>query len=347
MTLLPVPLAARLKSLFAILRASARRRFDVLGLGEISHDLVLQLAPGVALAAALPDKLSAQAMTTLGGGQIATALVAAQRLGLRTALVGAVGDDAAGREQLAELSAEGVDHRGVAVCAGAQTRLALILVDAQGDRRVLEWRHPRLQPPAEAPTRATLEACRILHVDGTYPLAAVAAARRAKAAGTLVSLDLDRVPGESRSALGELVALADLCVVCARFPGELTGEADPDRAALLLAERTAGLVVVTRGEAGGVAVVDAELRPFPALPPPALVDTTACGDTFHAALLTHLLACADQPPAAAAAQLFSALRFASTAAALKCQDLGRRGCPRRLEVEALLAALPATAFPSH
>ena len=60
-----------------------------------------------------------------------------------------------------------------------------------------------------------------------------------------------------------------------------------------------------------------------------MVDTTACGDTFHAAFLCALLEA--QPPR-------QALRFANAAAALKCRDLGRRGCPTRAEVNALFAA---------
>lgn len=339
----------------AALRTSRGRALDVLGIGEISHDLVLQLPPPTALRAPLPDKVSAQALTTLGGGQIATAMVAARRLGLRAGLCGAVGEDAVGRELLAELAAEGVELRGVAVCAQAQTRLALVLVDAHGDRRVLEWRHPRLQPRADEPAAADFFAVRAVHLDGTYPQASLRAARLAKAAGALLSIDLDHVvdgapAGAPAGAVdpgvtAELVALADLCVVSARFPTELTAEPDPDRAVLRLAARTQGFVVVTRGEAGGVAVIAGALHTFPALRPPVLLDTTACGDTFHAALLAYLIGRADQDPASGSApatalseaELASAaLRFASAAAALKCGALGRRGCPTRTQVDGFL-----------
>ena len=343
----------------AALRASRGRPLDVLGIGEISHDLVLQLPPPTALRAPLPDKLSAQALTSLGGGQIATAMVAARRLGLRTGLCGAVGDDAAGRELLAELAAEGVALAGVARCAQAQTRLALVLVDAHGDRRVIEWRHPQLQPRAAEPTAADFGAVRAVHLDGTYPQVSLRAARLTKTTKYLVSLDLDRCLEERRAhgptpsdaadpcVTAELVTLADLCVVSARFPTEFTAEPDPDRAALKLAARAAGFVVVTRGDAGGVAVIAGELHAFPALRPPVLLDTTACGDTFHAALLAYLIGQAEPDPAGATAEAelaAAALRFASAAAALKCGALGRRGCPTRAEVERFLGpAAPAAA----
>lgn len=325
----------------ATLQKSRGRALDVLGVGEISHDLVLQLPPSMLLRAPLPDKLSAQALTTLGGGQIATAMVAARRLGLRAGLCGAVGDDAVGREQLAELASEGVELRWVAVCAGVQTRLAMILVDERGDRRVLEWRHPQLHPRPDEPAAADFFTTRAVHLDGTYPRVSLRAAQRAKAAGALVSIDLDYVCPHDRDATAALCALADLCVVPARFPPELTGEANADRAALALAQKTAGLVVVTHGEAGAVVVVDGAVQRFAARRPLAMVDTTACGDTFHAALLMYLIDQVDsQAPSrqAAADATFAAelttgaLRFASAAAALKCRDLGRRGCPTRAQV---------------
>ncbi len=284
--------------------------------------------------------------------------------GLRAGLCGAVGEDAAGRQQLAELAAEGVDLGEVSICPQAQTRLALILVDAGGERRVVEWRHPALHPGAEVPAAAALFDTRAVHLDATFPLVSQRAARLAKAAGTLISIDLDRARPADHAVLAELLELADLCVVSSRFPSEFTAESDADRAVLRLAERTAGFVVVTRGEAGGVAVIDGALRPFPALPPPALLDTTACGDTFHAALLAYLLgrAAHDDLASSAARQAerrvgspasrpdsaaesgpvprwADALRFASAAAALKCRDLGRRGCPTRAQVESFLATV--------
>jgi sugar/nucleoside kinase (ribokinase family) len=68
----------------------------------------------------------------------------------------------------------------------------------------------------------------------------------------------------------------------------------------------------------------------PAFPAERVVDTTACGDTFRAALLVALLD--GLRPA-------EGLRFANAAASLKTRDLGRRGCPRRAEVNALMARL--------
>ncbi|MFO0573162.1 MAG: carbohydrate kinase family protein [Polyangia bacterium] len=354
-----------LSHLLSRLAASVGRPIDVLGVGECSQDLVLRLPAGVALDRPLPEKLCAAELVVLGGGQIATALVAARRLGRSAAFCGAVGDDAIGREVLAELGREGVLTPCVRVCAGATTRSAVLLVDAAGERVVLEVRHPALGPGEAAPDEHLVATARTLHVDGTFPAASLAAARLARRHGTLVSVDLDRpFPG-----VEELLELADVCAVSASFPEQLFGETG-EQAALRLRERAAQaqVVLVTRGERGCLLVGEApgpserastavpagpRLRAVPAFVPPLLRDTTACGDTFHAALLVALLRRADAPAAPALPPLLQhehdeetllqLVRFAQAAAALKCRDLGRRGCPWLDEVTAFLRAAPEPA----
>lgn len=333
-------------------RATAQRPLDVLGIGECSADLVLKLPTGVSLSQALPDKLSATEFLQLGGGQIATAMVAAQRLGLRTALSTAVGDDARSAQLLQELAQEGVQLTAVQLCAGLPSRTALLLVDATGDRRVLEWRDPGLNLPTSRLTPDLIASARVLHVDLTYPEASLHAAALAKQLGTLISVDLDQATPEA----AQLLALADLCVVSEEFPKLLTGQPDPEQAALQFAKACGGLPVVTRGPAGCIALLSAQSTTstapqltklvVPALTPPVLLDTTACGDTFHAALIAALLQAATAEASDLAnqrdqRQLTTWLHFACAAAALKCRDLGRRGCPTAAEVAAFVRQHPA------
>jgi len=74
-------------------------RFDVLGIGENATDTVLQLPQFPALGSKV-EMLGAQ---ILPGGQVATALIACQRWGLRTHYVGVVGDDSAAEIHRREL----------------------------------------------------------------------------------------------------------------------------------------------------------------------------------------------------------------------------------------------------
>jgi ribokinase len=165
----------------------------------------------------------------------------------------------------------------------------------------------------------------VLHLDATEPAYAMLAALHARQHGTLVSLDLDHpVPG-----LEELLPLCDVCITARGVPEQLTGESNLEPALRRLAEKTGGLVGCTLDADGAALLDDGHLLLSPAFPVDNMVDTTACGDTFHGAFLAALIE--EQTPA-------GALRFANAAAALKCRDLGRRGCPTRAEVNALLAS---------
>jgi sugar/nucleoside kinase (ribokinase family) len=299
-----------------------RREFDVVGFGECSVDevwIVPSLEPG-----AIAGKLRAHKRDRLGGGQIATAMVAASRLGLRAAFAATVGDDGAAGEIVGGLEAEGVDVAAVHRFPRAATRVALLLVDERGQRVVIE--SPRgASAPAPPMLRDRVAQARIVHLDVTEPAYAMLAAHHARERGTLVSLDIDHpAPG-----LDELLPLVDLCITSRGVPEQLTGESNLEAALRRLADKTGGLVGCTLDGDGAALLDDGHLILSPAFPVDHMVDTTACGDTFHAAFLCALLEA--QPPR-------QALRFANAAAALKCRDLGRRGCPTRAEVNALLAA---------
>ena len=293
---------------------------DVVGLGECSVDLVCLMprhpAPG--------DKLRLTGATWQGGGQVATAMAACARLGLRARFIGVVGDDPAGARTLAELAAVGVDTSPVKVVAGAASRQAVVLVDAASGERTILWHRDERARLTPDDLDATVASGRVLHVDATMPAAALAAARTARRAGALVSLDVDTVgPG-----VEELVALADLCVVPAGFARALGGTADPAAALRALAGRCPGFAVVTLGADGAIALVDGQVVHEPACGV-TVVDTTGAGDVFHAAAIVARLG--GLPPR-------ELLRFSNAAAALATRAPGARGAlPTRAEVDELLA----------
>ena len=301
---------------------SERRDFDVVGFGECSIDevwVVPSLEPG-----ALTGKLRAHKRDRLGGGQIATAMVACARLGLRAAFCATAGDDGDAAEVIDGLTDESVDVAGVQRFARATTRVALILVDERGQRVVIE-NGRGASAPAPPLLRERVAQARIVHLDVTEPAYAMLAAHHARETGTLVSLDVDHpAPG-----LDELLPLVDVCITSRGVPEQLTGESNLEAALRALAAKTSGLVGCTLDGDGAALLDDGHLILSPAFPVDHMIDTTACGDTFHAAFLCALLEA--QPPR-------QALRFANAAAALKCRDLGRRGCPTRAEVNALLAS---------
>jgi sulfofructose kinase len=297
---------------------------DVVGLGECSVDEVWMVPSRPAWG----SKLHASRREQLGGGQVATALVAAARLGLHAAYLGAVGDDLGGKLVLDGLAGERVDVSHVRVVAGGATRSALILVDGEtGERTVVEHLDKRVHVPHDQIDGAAIARARVLHLDATQIATSLQAAKIARAHGVVVSIDVDHV----RPGLDELLELVDICVTSEVVPHQVTGEKDLEQALRKLAGRTGPFVCCTLGPRGAAALDyrdgDSHMLLSPAFDVP-VVDTTACGDTFHAAVIAALLD---------GQTVGETLRFANAAAGLKCRDLGRRGCPTRAEVHALLA----------
>jgi sugar/nucleoside kinase (ribokinase family) len=293
---------------------------DLLGIGQCSIDHVCTVE-------GLPRFTGKEAMLAyelLPGGQVATALLAGARLGLRSAFVGAVGSDPAAPLVLAPLEAAGVDTRGVRRVAGAATRLAVILVDRQsGERTVLWYRDPRLRLRVEDVSTERIARARCVLLDGDDPEVAAHAARTAREAGVPVVLDVDALsPG-----IETLLTHADYPVVSRHFAESLGGDGRVRSGLDRLLALGARLAVATLGERGALARSrDAEF----ASPPFAIVprDTTGAGDVFHAAFVWGLLEGLEPAPL---------LRAANAAAALSCRALGAQGgLPTRKELEVFL-----------
>jgi sulfofructose kinase len=296
------------------------KTFDVVGLGEYSLDRLCLLPRHPELG----EKVEASVMETRGGGQIATAMAACAMLGLRTRYLGPVSDDEAGQQTLDELDEIGVDTTVAHFLHGVPTREAVVLVDQRtGERTVLGHRDERfVLSGAKLNLEAALSA-RVLHLDASQPEAALHCARKAQGEGVLVSVDLDTVG----PAVDELFGLSDLCIVPARFALELTAAAEPAAALRRLCSRSRGLVVVTAGAEGALTLAGDAVVRVPAFPV-GVLDTTGCGDVFHAAAIVALLR--GLPPR-------ELLRFANAAAGLASRALGARGSlPTLSEVQALL-----------
>jgi sulfofructose kinase len=279
-----------------------------------------------------PVKLRALASLHVGGGMAATAAVAAARLGGRVAFWGRIGEDRAGEAIRAGLADEGVDVAGLHRIPGAVSSTSAIIVDAAGERLIVNHRGEGLAAnPAWLPLGKVAAADAVL-ADLRWPEGALALFGAARAAGVSTVLDIDADPGPQLAAL---LRLTDHAVFSTLGLGEFAPGAD--LAAALAAARAAGARIagVTRG-ADGFLWLDADggVRHQPRFPVRA-VDTTGAGDAFHGA---YALAVAERQPVAAAA------RFAAAVAALKCtRPGGRAGLPTRAELCAFLATHPSPA----
>jgi sugar/nucleoside kinase (ribokinase family) len=297
---------------------------DVVGLGQISLDRVWVL-DGALTAPPGPEPPE---LPSRPGGQVATALLALHRLGLRTAFLGAVGDDAAAEAALAPLRRAGVDCVGVKRVRGGRTRQALVRVErSSGERSVHPERDPRVALSPVDLDRGRIVRARALHVDTEDPEASAWAARAAHAAAIPVTLDAARPGPEADAVLPHV----DFAIVSREFA--CPGGEDLEPALAALAARARRMAVVTLGSEGAVASERAggattACAGFAVRPR----DTTGAGDVFHAGFLWALLQ---------GWGLRDVLRAANAAAALSCRGEGAQGAlPDRASLERVLGGAP-------
>ena len=301
---------------------STPRELDLVGLGQSSID-------HVALVDGLPEFATKEpllAYARLPGGQIATALLAAARLGLRGAFLGSVGDDEASLAVLAPLRRAGVDVSGVRVRAGTPTQLAIILVDREsGERTVLWYRDPRLRLRSAELRRDEITRARALHLDAGDPEASAWAGKVAREAGIPVLLDADA----SGPGVDALLAAVDFPIVSRQFAEKHFGTRSVREALRGLVAAGARMGVVTLGSQGAFARLGEREIPSPGFRVEAR-DTTGAGDVFHAAFAWGLLEGLSPERVLAAA---------NAAAAMNCCALGAQGrLPTREELLGFLAS---------
>lgn len=287
---------------------------DVLGIGQNATDTLIELPRFPAF----NSEMEFSSARVLVGGQVATALAACQRWGLRTRYIGKVGDDAAGELQRCELDLTGVESH-LIIVPDCLSQSSYILVDQPtGERTILYRRDERLGLRVEDLRRDWVDSARLVHVDGHNAVAGAAAARWAHEAGAVVTADLDHVyPG-----IDELLAALDYAVTSRSFPEHWTGEPDLFRAMKRIHEQYRNrMICTTLGKEGALAWDGSRFWYAPAYRV-ATVDTTGAGDVFHGAFAYGVLQ--DWPTD-------RLLEFCCAAAGLNCTALGARGGIKSLE----------------
>jgi ribokinase len=264
-----------------------------------------------------------------GGGKGANQAVAAARLGGAVALVGAVGADDAGDGQLAELTAEGIDLSSCARLGDAATGIALIVVDAAGENQiaVASGANERLDGTAVSASLAQMPAADgdVLLTSFELPDEAVDAAVRWAATHGVASIVN---PAPARAIRDSILDAHPILTPNEHEAAQLTGQADPERAARVLQSMTRAPVVVTLGSGGALLLDDEGVATrIPALEVQ-VVDSTGAGDTLNGILAAEL---------ARGSTLEEAVRLAVAGASLSTTRRGARaGMPTRAEIEAVL-----------
>ena len=284
--------------------------FDAVGFGlnAVDHLIVVPEYP------AFDTKIRLLAHEQSAGGQTATAMVALQRLGLKTAYAGRFGSDAEGSFGLATLKDDGVNVDYAEVVEGARNQIAFITIDARNGERTIVWdRDDRLAYRADEAPLEFGPMGQVLHLDAHDPPACLRLAQAAREGGTIVSADIDNV----YDGVTQLLPFIDILIGSKEFPNRVTGIEDPRETLIELRARYGCTIVgMTLGTAGAIVYCEGEFIESHAFEAPGgCKDTTGAGDAFHGGFLYGLLRGDD---------IETSLRFGNAVAAMKCSALGAR-----------------------
>lgn len=312
--------------------------FDIIAVGEILVDLVQT------------GKLSFSGTV---GGAPCNALAQAAKLGSRTAFVGMVGDDSFGRACADQLDKLQIDRTHLAVTTQADTTLAFVSLNDEGERDFAFYRRPG------ADTLFTVKNIPFDQIaqSRVYLFGGVSLSRDPARAAVFYSLfklssspvlkafdpnlrpllweDLDEAKALGRKAMGlcDILKLSDSEAVF------FSGCQNPlDGARALQEEFSIPLVLVSMGSKGCSILLDGQCCHIDAVSAQA-VDTTAAGDSFFGAFLHQLLQNDFTGlDALSPSQIEKAARFAAAAAAITVSRCGSiPALPSLDEVQAVLS----------
>lgn len=306
----------------------------ILVVGSINMDLVVRSprmpSPG--------ETILGSAFKTSPGGKGANQAVAVSRLGGNCRMIGHVGDDAFGEQLLGNLREEGVACDAVDVTPDAPTGVAIIIVDSMGENAIVvaSGANHRVTPDDNIyPNEELFKQADVVLLQLELPLPTVhASIELARRHGAKVILDPAPAPKQMPDALclvdiiSPNVSEAELITGTQARPEE---RVDKQIASDLIA-RGAKAAVLKLGARGSLVVLNDghfyTVAPYKVQ----VVDTTAAGDAFTAAIAVAV---------ARGDGLHAAAKFANAAGALACTQLGAQSAmPTADEVKLLMIDQP-------
>ncbi|MFQ5499116.1 MAG: carbohydrate kinase family protein [Candidatus Zixiibacteriota bacterium] len=290
---------------------------DCLGLGIIPVDFLytVEKYPDV------EQKVDAIDFRMQGGGPVGTAMIGLARLGRKTAMIAAVGDDLMGRLSIDELRAAKVSHRFM-ITKKRPSACASGFIEANSGRRTMVLSRSITVRPSDL-TLVSYPIPAVVHLDGRDMPATMKMARWARRVGAIVSFDI----GSIRNDVTDVLPLVDHLVVADAYAFPYTGRKTARQAIESLAQICPGSIVITEGIKGSTGWEKGTLVHQKAYCVDT-VDTTGAGDAFHAGYLFGLLN---------RCEMCERLRLGAGVAALNCTRLGARsGLPTRRQLSRFL-----------
>lgn len=230
----------------------------------------------------------------ISGGSAANTLAGLAALGAQCAFIGQVADDQLGEVFAHDIRAGGIAFATPARAGDPPTARCLIFVTPDGQRTMNTFLGASQFLPASALDESAIAAAKVLYLEGYLwdPEEPRAAMRRAidaaRAAGRQVAFTLSDafVIARHGDDFRALIEAGEIDILFANHVelAALTGCGDFHDGIKVLQDKVPTLVV-TRSEAGAVAVSGGEYAEVPAEPIERVVDTTGAGDLFAAGFL--------------------------------------------------------------
>ena len=268
------------------------------------------------------ERVVAQQISRAGGGPAAVAAVALSRLGIRSAIVGTIGDDADGKEVLRIFEKEGVDTSGVSI-GNTATAGSVIVASKKNSARAISTRQPVSQSPLNESAKKLISAAEWLHVDHVG-VTRLNEAGITRGKGPQISFDAGYGVEDFDPSLVDLFVPTDRQMAL-RYPGVTLSVALENDST-----KSGNTVVATQGSAGSsghspeTGLVSASGFKVE------VTSTLGAGVVFHGALIAQIIQ---------GFELSQALRRANAVAALSCRGLdGQSMIPTTAELNAFLEA---------
>lgn len=298
---------------------------NIVVLGSINMDLVVlaERAPQAG------ETLTGSQFLTAPGGKGANQAVATARMGSQVGFIGRVGADGFGGELKGKLAENGIDVDHVLQDKDTTTGVALIIVEAGGENRIviIPAANGRISASDVDQAQPLLKGAQALVTQLEIPLDTVTyGIQQAKILGLKVALN----PAPAKPLPEALLKQVDFLILNETETQLLTGSAVEDvpsarRAGNIMHGITGGEVILTLGSKGSVAVGAQGAWFVPAYQVQA-VDTTAAGDAFIGAFIS-----------AYEGSLPEAVLVGNAAGALACTKLGAQpSLPSAAEVKAFM-----------
>lgn len=292
-----------------------------LGISSVDYLVLMETYPRV------NEKTEAVMTSVQGGGPVATALAAAARLDISSAICSVIGQDVEGniiKEQFRSQNVS-IDHLICDPCV--RTPKAFIWIEKTSGLRtiVLDKLDSRLPKNSEL-RHDIIRNAKVFLFDGRGKDMTLTALKTAKTGNVLTVWDA----GNVRPDMEEYFDYIDIMIASWDFAYAYTQQQDPNRALHMIRKRFSGEIAITLGERGVIAMQEDTVFAIPAFNVNAL-DTTGAGDVFHGVF------CAEYIRTINHYSFYECLRTAAAAAALSCCSIGgRAGLPDYKSINELL-----------